>query len=124
MINQEYIKNNKRISSLSNNRALASASVASSIVSGIGSTEVVKGDTVIIRVDAKDSSGNSISTGGENFMIKISNSWTKTNDHYWDLTGSSNILSTSVYSIMTDHNNGTYTYSYIIPSLSKLKLIR
>ena len=64
-------------------------------------------------VTAKDSSGNAITTGGEKFAVKISNTCTKVNDYYCSPSGNVGPLSSNINGIMTD-NNGTYTYSYIL----------
>ena len=65
-------------------------------------------------VTVKDSTGNAITTGGEKFAVKISNTCVKFNDYYCSPSGNVGPLSSNINGIMTDHNNGTYTYSYIL----------
>ena len=104
-------------------RSLA-ASPAYSEVGGLGSLQIIKGDPINITVKAKDSAGNYIFTGGELFMIKISNLWTKKNDHYCSPDGNSSPLTSNVNDIMVDHNDGNYTYSYTAPFTSKICLLK
>ena len=54
-------------------RELSTASAANSIVSGLGFTQIVKEGMISIRVEAKDSSGSPRSSGGDLFVVKISN---------------------------------------------------
>ena len=93
---------------------MTSANAANSIVSGTGIYDFYSGSTVTVSVTAKDSYGNLITNGGEVFSVKISNLWTKVNDYLCEINGSSSTLASSINEVMTDHNNGTYTYSYTI----------
>ena len=81
-------------------------------MSGSGIQNIATGLTGQITVTAKDSSGNTITTGGELFMIRISNTWTLTNSHYCSPTGATAPLSSFISDMMTDNNNGIYSYSY------------
>ena len=77
-----------------------------------------------IIVTAKDSSGNAITNGGEAFLLKVSNAWTIKNIHYCEVN-SSTFLTSNIYVLMTDHNNGTYSASYTINSgTGKIKAIK
>ena len=93
---------------------MTAASAANSVISGTGIYDNVSGKTVNVTVTAKSSSGASINTGGELFVVRISNNWLKYNEHYWQPSGNSNTLSSNVIEPMIDHNNGTYSYSYSV----------
>ena len=67
----------------------------------------------VVTVTAKDSSGNTITTGGEKFLLKVSNVWIKKNNYYWEV-GTSFLFSPNIYILMTDNNDGTYTASYTV----------
>ena len=87
-------------------------------VSGTGIIDFAAGTTTVI-VKAKDSSGNTISTGGEILMLKVSNLCNKVNDYYWSPNGVSGPLSIKINELMTDHNNGTYSASFTAPTTRK-----
>ena len=72
---------------------------------------------------AKDSSGIEATAGGETFIVKISNTCTIYNQYYWAPNGARTPLSSNVNDIMTDNNDGTYTYSYKVPNSRKNYLI-
>jgi cysteine-rich repeat protein len=97
-------------------RNLSSASASQSTVYGTGVGGTIEAFTsYTVNVDAKDSSGNSISTGGETFMIEIRNKWALASNFDCIADGSAKQALTSViYEIMTDLGNGTYTYSYSV----------
>ena len=89
------------------------------MVSGLIYTKTFLGDTLEITVTAKDSYGNYVTTGGDIFTVKISNVCTKYNQYYCAPSGSTTSLSSNVNDVMTDHNNGTYSYSYPVPNSRK-----
>ena len=95
---------------------------SNSIVSGSGIASFHAGTTVSIIVRAKDTYGNYITTGGDKFIVKISNPWTKYNSFYWKLTGSSGALSSNINAVMTDYNNGTYSYNYSVSTAGIINL--
>ena len=105
---------------IAHRRSLIAASAANSVVSGSGIFDIASGTTVTVTVTAKDSSGAPINTGGELFVVRVSNTWSKYNEHYWKPSGNSNTLSSNVVEPMTDHNNGTYSYSYSVSSTGTL----
>ena len=86
---------------------------------GLNPTNVFSGAPLVITVTAKDSTGNLITTGGEFFTVKISNLWTKNNNYFWVSNGATTPLSSNINGVMTDHNNGTYTYSTTLTALGK-----
>ena len=96
-------------------RSLVAASASNSVVSGTGVTTFAKQTMSVVTVTAKDSSGNTITTGGEKFLLKVSNVWTKKNNYYWEV-GTSFLFSPNIYILMTDNNDGTYTASYTVGS--------
>ena len=100
-----------------------SASAQTSIVSGSGIANIAIGTTVNIIVTAYDLNSNQVLTGGDAFIVKISNLWTKYNEYYWSPNGIPGPLSTNINDIMTDHNNGTYSYSYSISNAGMLIFI-
>jgi cysteine-rich repeat protein len=68
-----------------------------------------------MTVQARDSSGNNISTGGEEFYAKIMDQWTVGSNYLWVATlGRRIIVGTTIFEKMTDHGNGTYSYSFTI----------
>ena len=58
-------------SSEASHRKLSSVSVTNSVVSGNGTQNQLVRDNVTVTVVAKDSSGNSITTGGETFVLRV-----------------------------------------------------
>ena len=83
------------------------------------------GTTGVITVTSRDSSGNLIGTGGDFWIVKITNEWTKENDYTWvGVTGAANTLSSAISGTMTDNGDGTYTYSYTISTLGKLLVFK
>ena len=76
-----------------------------------------------ITVTAKDSSGTNIGTGGDLFYVQITNEWTKTSDFAWTVvTGADNTLSSSIFALMTDNYDGTYTYQYTLTNEGKVSI--
>ena len=104
---------------INKHRILTASDASKSEVTGLDLTQVSQGNTINITVTAKDSSGNSIASGGEKFIVKISNACTKYNQYYCAPSGSTKPLSSNINDVMTDHNNGTYTYSYPVPNTRK-----
>jgi hypothetical protein len=84
-----------------------------STISGvIENPPFIKGVSYTFSVNAKDSSGNSITTGGEIVYISITNPCTRGPNMACDAIPSApTVLATDVNSRMTDHSNGTYTYT-------------
>ena len=76
------------------------------------------GTTAKITVTAKDVNGV-LTSGADQFMVKISNRWTKQNDHYCSLSVTSGPLSANINGIMTYTANGVYTYDFQVPNSSK-----
>ena len=72
-------------------------------------TKIHQSNTLNISVIAKDSAGKSVSSGGEIFIIKISNTCTKYNKYYCAPNGTGTTLSSNVNDVMKDNKNGTYT---------------
>ena len=101
-------------------RSLVAASAANSVVSGTGISNIASGVTGTVTVTAKDSLGNTITTGGEIFMIKISNICSKANSHYWAPSGATTPLASNINDIMADNGDGTYSYSYILSFIGKM----
>ena len=102
-------------------RSLTTASAVNSIVAGVSSTNVYSGSSLSITVTAKDSSGNSINAGGEIFIVKISNLWTKYNNYYWNPSGATSPLSSNINDVMTDNSDGTFPYSATLTAIGKFK---
>ena len=101
--------------SISNiHRELSGASASNSVPSGNGVTTFAAGTPAVITVTAKNSGGGTISSGGDIFAVKISNPCSIIDTYYCD--PGSGPLSSSINGVMTDHNNGTYTYTYTVGS--------
>jgi cysteine-rich repeat protein len=67
-------------------------------------------DTVV-TVTAKDAGGTDIGTGGDLFYVQITNRWTKTSNFECTVNGGAdNTIVTAITALMTDNNDGTYTY--------------
>ena len=103
--------------SKTSHRKLSSVSVANSVVSGTGIQNQLLRENVTVTVTAKDSSGNSITTGGETFVVRVTDKCVAESIHMW---------SNSYYppyryidGIMTDNNDGTYAYSYSMNNIGK-----
>ena len=103
-----------------NQRSLTAASALQSVVSGTGIANFTPGSTLEVIVTAKDSNGNDITTGGELFLVIVSNIWTKYNQYYCQPSWGTGPLSTNIEGIMTDYNNGTYSYSYTVSNSGKV----
>ena len=96
-------------------------SASMSTISGNGLQSIAAGTVGTINVTSRDSSGNLIGTGGDIWIVMITNEWTKENDYTWvGVTGAANTLTTAISGIMTDKGDGTYTYSYTISTTGKL----
>ena len=96
-------------------------SASMSTISGNGLQSIAAGTVGTINVTSRDSSGNLVGTGGDTWIVKITNEWTKENDYTWvGVTGAANTLSSAISGIMTDKGDGTYTYSYTISTTGKL----
>ena len=101
-------------------RSLSTISTTNSVVSGTLVSDIASGLTGTIIVTAKDSSGNTITTGGELLMVRITNLWSYANSHYCSSNGVTTTLSSIVSDMMVDNGNGTYSYSYTITFVGKL----
>ena len=100
-------------------RLVTSASM--STISGNGLQSIAAGTVGTINVTSRDSSGNLIGTGGDLWVVKITNEWTKANDYTCvGVSGAANTLSSPISGTMTDKGDGTYTYSYTISTTGKL----
>ena len=84
--------------------------MTNSVVSGNGTQNQLVRDNVTVTVVAKDSSGNSITTGGETFVLRVTSKCVAESIHL--CSNSYNSPSQYIDKIMTDNNDGTYTYSY------------
>lgn len=80
------------------------------ILLGIPST-IENGESFTITVQAKTSTGSTLTSGGDSFQVEISNKCTLSGTTCTD-DGTSSALSSTVSGAMTDHGNGTYTYAY------------
>ena len=86
---------------------------AQSIVSGsaISNFQALSQQTVI--VNAKDSAGVNIATGGDLFYVQISNQCTKISNFVCTISvGADNTIPATIFQEMTDNNDGTYSYSW------------
>ena len=85
-------------------------------ISGNGTQNFEAFDTVHILVQAKDSSGNNITTGGEIIMIHISNQCARYNGQFgcFNTSDQQQVMESNIYDQMIDHNDGTYTYDYTV----------
>jgi cysteine-rich repeat protein len=69
----------------------------------------------IIEIQARDKNGNNVTTGGEEFYVKIMDHWTTEGNFLWIATpGRRTILEKAIFEKMTDHGNGVYTYNFAI----------
>jgi hypothetical protein len=67
-------------------------------------------DTVV-TVTAKDTGGTNVGTGGDLFYVQITNRCTKTSNFACTVNGGAdNTILTAITALMTDNNDGTYTY--------------
>ena len=87
-----------------------------STISGNGTQNFEAFDTVHILVQAKDSSGNNIITGGDIIMVHISNQCERSNDQFgcFDVSNQQKVMESNIYDQMIDNNDGTYTYDYTV----------
>ena len=102
-------------------RSLTNADAGNSIVSGLESSNVYSVTPFTITVTTKDPKGNLITTGGEIFTVKISNLWTKYNSNYWTPNGKTSPLSSNINGVMTDNNDGSYTYTVTLTAIGKFE---
>ena len=99
-------------------RILLSADASHSVVSGSISPSLIAGTSATITVQANDANGN-LTSGGDKYIIKISNRWTKINSYYCSLNSASIPLTSNINGMMTDQNNGYYNYNFNVPNKSK-----
>ena len=87
-----------------------------SVVSGTGiSGNIVAFTTYTITVTAKDSSGNNIGHGGDQFFVEIYNKWTvDSNLNCNAVAGAKQTLSTPIKGTMADNGDGTYSFNYSV----------
>lgn len=78
-----------------------------------------------VIVTAKDSSGNALTTGGDTFFVMITNQCTKENTYICLVnSGAANTLSAPIQGVMTDHTNGTYSYTYTLTVTGKIEIVK
>jgi hypothetical protein len=79
--------------------------------------------THIVTAIAKDSNGDEVYTGGDPFYIIIQNEGAfDDNFNFNEVPGATNTISSTIFEKMTDHGNGTYSYSYSVNSEGKLTI--
>jgi len=80
--------------------------------------------SVQIRVIAKDSGWDLISTGGETITIELHNEWIVNTVLDWiEVSGAKQIFVTPVVATMTDLGNGTYIYDYTMLIDGKITIL-
>ena len=87
-----------------------------SVVSGTGiSGSIVAFTTYTITVTAKDSAGNNIGHGGNQFVVEIYNKWTvDSNLNCNAVAGARQTLSAPIKGRMADNGDGTYSFNYSV----------
>jgi hypothetical protein len=98
------------------NRELSTTPYGSNwVISGNATHEKLeKGETYLVTLTAKDSSGLRIATGGANFVIRIYNECTA--DPYFgcvENSGAKQIVSSTIFSTMGDNGDGSYSYTFV-----------
>ena len=92
-----------------------------SSVSGTGIQTLSKLVPRTVNVTAKDASGNLIGSGGDVWIVRVSNECTKANDYYCStVSGAASVLSGSFSGVMTDNGDGTYSYTYTISTTGRI----
>jgi hypothetical protein len=93
-------------------RHLAGAVATQSVVSGIG-TNITVGDTVTVMVQAKDYSGNDITSAGDGWILEVTNECTYTSATVCTAVVGADVTLSSPYSAtMTYASNGQSTHDY------------
>lgn len=99
------------------------ASAAQSTISGSATSNFLALSKRTVTVTAKDSSGTNIGAGGDLFYIQITNECTKASNFEWTtVSGADNTIATSIFTEMTDNNDGTYSYSWTPDNEGKLSI--
>ena len=76
-------------------------SYSMSTITGTGLQSFAAGTAATITVISKDASGNLIGTGGDKWLVKITNEWTKVNDYTCiGVSGAQNTLSSPISGMM------------------------
>ena len=66
-----------------------------------------------VTVTAKDAGSSNVGSGGEFIYVQITNECTKSSNFECTVVGGAdNTISTPVFEVMTDNNDGTYSYSW------------
>ena len=95
-------------------RILAPADASHSVVLSSISPSLIAGTSATITVQANDANGV-LTSGGDTYIIKISNRWTKINNYYCSLNSGSIPLTSNINGVMTDQSNGLYNYNLNVP---------
>ena len=90
------------------------ADASQSTISGTGAANFEVNETVTITIQAVYANGTNKLTGGDIFVVKITNECEKNSDEFecYAVTGQLTVLATDLYATMTDNGNGTYSYDY------------
>jgi cysteine-rich repeat protein len=102
---------------------LTTADPSKSTVSGIPSTiEAFTENTIVVQ--AKDSAGVNLTTGGDFFRVEVRNKCIIAKYGNWveDSTAKQSLQS-SFNGTMVDHSNGTYTYSFTVEQSGEISII-
>lgn len=92
-------------------------------VAGDGISNFVALTQRTVTVNAKDTGGGNIATGGDLFYILISNKWEKkSNFKCAVVNGADNTITTAITELMSDNNDGTYSYSWTPDNEGKLSI--
>ena len=76
-------------------------SATMSTITGTGIKLFAAGTTATITVTSKDASGNLIGTGGDKWLVKITNEWAKANDYAcFSVSGAATTLSSKISGLM------------------------
>ena len=92
------------------------ADAQQSVVSGTAiETQIEAFTTYTVEVQARDSNGIDLTTGGDVFSIEIRNNWIVKSLVYWDPdTSTKPALPSSIIAAMVDNGDGTYSYSFSV----------